>query len=189
MAPPAALTVLLLAAVTAIGDSTCPDREALGGFDSSAFLGRWYVVKQTTINSNASIECLSILVKPAGELPGRLATHTRFVDRAHVATHVTLGVLFKEDNSSTNGKYLYSRRMSATESDKKYYILGTDYTNYAVTWYCFPSAVTGQVEEILTLLSRRPGLDPGLEARLPEGDYTAVAHDGCGGPGASPEGA
>ncbi|CAG2055685.1 unnamed protein product [Timema podura] len=176
-----ALILLGMLVLAAQVFADCPEKSALGDFDTSAFLGTWHTVKTNAPSSllgRSNAKCLHNVLTQEGD---KLNSLTMFYNKTSSEYQSMSGVLTKEDAASNDAKFTLSRAGQTSAGNGKYYILDTDYTNYAVAWLCLTR--DSKNYELTAVLSRAKTLSAASEIEvnkvLPTGDYSLTDQTAC----------
>ncbi|XP_063224671.1 apolipoprotein D-like [Bacillus rossius redtenbacheri] len=135
---PAALLLLLCAALgwePAAASQVyreCPDKPVLQHFDPLRFQGPWYELRRQPNLFEPNSVCVTGNVSVAAD--GTIAIVNKWRDIANSKNIVLDGVIRRERNTSEDGKMTVN--FSYNGLDTPYWVLGTDYVEYAVVWSC-----------------------------------------------------
>nr|CAD7415825.1 unnamed protein product [Timema poppensis] len=115
--------------------STCPARAAMSNFNTTRFLGTWYNIKRSS-NARVTYKCFHNHFSTDEE--GAVSMMTKYYNTSSASYISFPGVLNKMAAASPEAKFNLVR----SDQANSFYVLGTDYTNYAVMWWCGPKRNT-----------------------------------------------
>ncbi|XP_063233800.1 uncharacterized protein LOC134537371 isoform X2 [Bacillus rossius redtenbacheri] len=180
MTPGAWLAAALLTGVAA----RCPHHEALARLDAERFTGLWNIIKESDnplAGAGGRAKCKhSIISIPGPETDSDLQARTLTYNSTSRSYDETRLSLKKMKTNHNDGKYdiLFSEF-----NGSRYYVVDTDYDNYAVVWLCYVGIDAEEVIEYTAVLSRRksprgPHLSSAYKL-LPRGHYRSVDQQTC----------
>nr|CAD7398986.1 unnamed protein product [Timema cristinae] len=108
---------------------TCPTRAAMSNFNTTRFLGTWYNIKRSS-NARVTYKCFQNHF--SRNEAGVIFMVTKYYNTSSASYISFPGVLNKMDAASPEAKFNLVR----SDQANSFYVLGTDYLNYAVMcWY------------------------------------------------------
>nr|CAD7408008.1 unnamed protein product [Timema cristinae] len=167
--------VLLLLGVLLITSqvfATCPEKVAKSNIDSTRVGGVWHNYK---VSSNAlPVKCFHVVVTPGED--GSLGLSQAFYNTTSNSYIQWSNTLTRKSPTSSDAKY--------ADGSRNFYILDTDYSNFAVWWYCGPKySNKDETIEVTWLASRTKSLSTSVEVEangaLPSGEYVLSDQSGC----------
>nr|CAD7267566.1 unnamed protein product [Timema shepardi] len=99
------------------------------------FLGTWYNIKRSS-NARVTYKCFQNHFSTNEE--GAVSMMTKYYNTSSASYISFPGVLNKMDAASPEAKFNLVR----SDQANSFHVLGTDYTNYAVMWWCGPKRNT-----------------------------------------------
>ncbi|XP_059477767.1 apolipoprotein D-like [Neocloeon triangulifer] len=144
-----------LAEAQVISPGGCPPLQVVQQFDLGAYLGRWYEFKKFYAIFQENGECATATYKE--NLNGTISVKNYLIDGKTGLSEIIYGHA-TVDSTTGEGK-LRVNFPSAGAFDGAYWVIGTDYVNYAVVWSCTESGnVNIQFSWVLTR-QRFPSLE------------------------------
>ncbi|XP_065340999.1 apolipoprotein D-like [Cloeon dipterum] len=114
----------------------CPEVTVQQNFDLPAYLGQWFEYKSYPAVFQQGGECVTATYKD--NLNGTVGVKNYLVNATTGTSDVIYGYAKVADVDSGEGKLLVSFP-TVERYDSPYWVLSTDYTNYAVVWACTPA--------------------------------------------------
>uniref|UniRef100_A0A182JQH2 Apolipoprotein D n=1 Tax=Anopheles christyi TaxID=43041 RepID=A0A182JQH2_9DIPT len=167
----AAAFVLGLVGLTSgqlVSPGTCPDYPVHLNFDVQRYLGLWYEISRYDQVFQRGGECVTAEYSLNADGSVRVFNSMRVPPSQARQSDTGRAVVAFPDAIPLEAKLNVTFDATALDVSANYWVLGTDYENYAVVWGCFGVATTLRAENAW-ILSREPELSE--QAAIEVQDY------------------
>ncbi|XP_076308696.1 apolipoprotein D-like [Tachypleus tridentatus] len=139
------------------GQVPCKNHEVMENFNATRFMGRWYEIRKSFQLLDFGVRCVMVEYRNLRNDTFSLIHKGIGIFHEKKQSKADLAVL----NSETPAKLLL--KYETLPYYENYYILDTDYDNYAITWSCLEVLPRTRFREILTILARKPKISRDLQ--------------------------
>ncbi|ETN60996.1 apolipoprotein D [Anopheles darlingi] len=161
------LGLVQLASGQVVSTGTCQDYPVHVNFDVPRYLGLWYEIRRYEQAFQIGGECVTAEYSLNADGSVRVFNSMRPRDSATGTRQSDTGraVVAFPDESPLEAKLNVTFDATAVDVTANYWVLGTDYDNFAVVWGCFGVGTTLRAESAW-VLSRTPQLSAASEAQV-----------------------
>ncbi|XP_026478685.1 apolipoprotein D-like [Ctenocephalides felis] len=128
----------------------CPDVQVVQDFKVDEYLGKWYEIEKYFAIFELGGKCISAVYGKHPNDTDAITVVNKQINQIFGTSSQVEGYAKFEDPSSTEAKLTVTFTSLPVSNSGKYWVLGTDYENYAVVWSCSSAAyLNGQFAWIL----------------------------------------